>query len=415
MNYIYILFNFELFGKSNKIGKLRDFLASARAGGNASDMGRSRSIKRRATSVDERPSKIQANVPTSNSYNILGSSKSNRKVDSNKSVAKPAPITITSKNNNIKHIFKEMKVNYKIISIGTKIFCENESDRLKAIKLLETNKLQYFTHPSGKSKVFKVVLCGLPELNTDLILESLKDKNNIIPVNISMFKSDSDNKLYLLHFHKNEVSKADLQCVKVVHDHIVKWRPFKPNIKGPTQCFKCGMFGHGATHCGRGPSCLQCGCEHETKDCPHASVTNENEPFIYKCVNCANRKLPSNHKATDSSCPARLDYIAIRRKGSISKNLNSRNSISANYTNERFNNPNVNQRQTFADVLKTKPSTSIRQKNVPNVNNHFTNNNLWNFTEITEILFECIDELSQCKNKLDQLRIIARLLQNACI
>lgn len=44
-----------------------------------------------------------------------------------------------------------------------------------------------------------------------------------------------------------------------------------------------------------------------------------------------------------------------------------------------------------------------------------TDNNLWLFAEVSNILLSSINQLKSCKSKLEQLEVIARLIQHACV
>lgn len=79
----------------------------------------------------------------------------------------------------------------------------------------------------------------------------LKGDYQLDPIKISMLNTNSTNKLNVVHFNKNDVSGRDLQEIKVVYHHIVKWLPFKPKRIGPTQCFRCCMYVHGIQSCNR--------------------------------------------------------------------------------------------------------------------------------------------------------------------
>lgn len=71
---------------------------------------------------------------------------------------------------------------------------------------------------------------------------------------------------------------------------------------------------------------------------------------------------------------------------------------------------------SFADAVTNKfdsrPPLSQRAASAgerPNVN--ASENDLFTFEEVSEMLFDSISELSQCKTKLDQLKVVAKLLR----
>lgn len=227
-----------------------------------------------------------------------------------------APITITDKTAKIDDIINSLQITHKkkVSSIGKKIFVESAEDKKKFITTLTDQKIEFFTHPDTDDKIFKVVLKGLPEIDQDELSESLKTENNLQPVKIIMM-GKSTHKLYLLHFKKADVSLQDLRSIRVVyHHHIIRWMPYKPKKRGPTQCWKCLMFGHGQKHCNRAETCMFCGESHKSTVCPlgNNDSNQQSTQHVYKCFNCAKQNLPSNHMANDVACPSREQYITIR-------------------------------------------------------------------------------------------------------
>lgn len=176
----------------------------------------------------------------------------------------PVPITVTDTKINIDEVIKPLNIKYsvKIISIGKKIFVESADERQQIIAALAAKKISCFTHPSSEEKVFKVVLSGLPVIEIEALKESLRSDNNLTPLKIIQISKITDNVLYLMHFNRNEVNMANLRNISVVFNHIIKWLPYKPRSKGPTQCYNCGMFGHGASFCHRPAVCLLCRQQH---------------------------------------------------------------------------------------------------------------------------------------------------------
>lgn len=43
-----------------------------------------------------------------------------------------------------------------------------------------------------------------------------------------------------------------------------------------------------------------------------------------------------------------------------------------------------------------------------------TQGDLWSFSEVAKILMQSINQLSKCRTKMDQLSVIASMLENAC-
>lgn len=323
----------------------------------------------------------------------------------------------------------DLKCNIKIVSIGRQIFVKTAEQKIKIIETLKEKQINFFTHPDNDNKIFKVVLAGLPQVPIEEIEKCLRTEYNITPTKIIMFNTKVLSKLYLIHFNKKDVSLKTLNTVKSVYHHIVKWLPYKPKNNGPTQCYRCCMYGHGASSCNRFAVCMICSGGHLTAECTLKPTEGKNP--IYKCFNCAsNEGMDHNHKANDASCPFRAKYERARanakerNNNSKSTNTNTQTPKSARrYVLAPKPTP---LRTTFASALKT-PQRNARAQQIPvyttpkytqastNSNIENTNNDeLWSIAEVTDLLFNSINELNQCKTKLDQLKIITNLLRYAC-
>lgn len=129
--------------------------------------------------------------PTENIYNVLnvepvkkGSQRQpkenkHQQPKENKQI-KPPPVIITDKNCKISNILSENgieKFSFKIMSIGTKVFLENDNDFNKVCNYLKETKVEHFSYASKDKKTCKVVLSGLPEIPTETITEELSALN----------------------------------------------------------------------------------------------------------------------------------------------------------------------------------------------------------------------------------------------
>lgn len=389
--------------------------------------GKHKRTRTRTTSLDRgthsKAAKVEYNVPTGNRFSVL---KSNDQVPITRPI-KPAPITVTS-DTNVSAVLKAINVQYrlKIVSIGTKIYVDNTEDFNKVCEALREKKSEFFSHPFGDTKTFKLVLCGLPEFPTEEIVESLKSQNNVTVSKIIMLNSQSSFRKYILQFNPSENSKADIKNIKVILNHVISWQPTRPRQKGPTQCLRCGMFGHGVTSCSRTAKCNLCGDNHETSACSFNAQTDDQR--VYKCHNCKAENLPHNHKANDIECPTRAKYMEIKAATNKWKNTKSNGNFTAKPHIQLTPAPTPPPlTRSYAQVAG--PRTAI-QRHTPNIdmtrqntiNNsrmqtHFegqTNGELFTFAEVSSILFSCVNELQQCTSKLDQIKVIANLLNHVC-
>lgn len=350
-------------------------------------------------------------VDTSNRFDKLTDQKVKPKAKDSGSIPKPPPIIVTDSKFNPSEAFKVTKVNLriKLISIGVKLFGDTSTDYDKIINLLKEQQIEFFTHGSSSEQTFKSVLRGLPEIPIDTIASCLA-WNNVKPCKITMFKTSSPNKIYLVEFNKGAITKSDLAKIRTVYHHVVQWESYIKTKKGPTQCRNCGMFGHGISNCNRLASCLLCGEKHAIDKCP-LTVTDAAE-IVYKCMNCAKNNLPHSHRSDNDACPSRKRYMELRSSANKPKNktvhyTNNSARSSPTFNTTTTSTPRTHSSQSYANAFKFGSSNSVHDTNNDN-------NTLWSFEEVSDILFNSISELEACKSKFDQLRVIANLLKNAC-
>lgn len=224
-----------------------------------------------------------------------------------------------------------------------------------------------------------------------------------------------------------------LNSITTCYHHIIKWQPYKPSRKGPTQCYRCMLYGHGISQCMRFAVCSLCSGNHLTNTC--TKITKDATNPVYKCYNCASAQLPAhNHKATDPNCPYRAKYeAAIKNARDKNKYTHTTNNIQTHTPQTNTNNdhryvpapqpPPTNTsyantaRASNTNTRSQAPPSHTQPNNFadPQQSSAENNGNLWSLAEVTDLLLNSINELKACKTKLDQLKVIANLLQNACI
>lgn len=387
-------------------------------------------------------------LPLTNKFAALEQEKMDDESTSNAHTAsksKIAPIVVTNFEIDIQSITAALELSepcdIKLVSVGRKIFAKSMEDKQKITDALKETNIDYFSHPDIDQKIFKAVLTGLPEVPISDITDSLKESHNITATKVIMFNTKSTSKLYLCHFQKSEVNMKTLNAITTCYHHIIKWQPYKPTRKGPTQCYRCMLYGHGISQCMRYAVCSLCSGNHLTNSCK--KITKDTVNPVYKCYNCASANLPAhNHKATDPNCPYRAKYEqTIKNARDKTKHTNTSTATSSrvngsNNSNIIANNSNSNDNHvrslnlpttssSYAEAAQTQhtntrpQSSSTRtQQRDANVREHSTNqsnNNIWSIAEVADLLLSSINELKACQTKLDQLKIIANLLQNACI
>lgn len=222
-------------------------------------------------------------LPLSNQFEVLsGDEMETEEKKSTNKTEKIAPIVVTDMQKDIQKIITDLNVqcDIKIIGIGRKIFAKSIDDKKKIIKSLSASKINFFSHPDSVNKIFKVVLSGLEAIDTQELITSMQTTYNIAPSKVIMFNTNIVNKLYLCHFDRSNVNMKILNTIKVVYHHIIKWLPYKPKNNSPTQCYRCCMYGHGASTCSRFAVCMLCGGNHTAKECTVITPNNKNP--IYK-------------------------------------------------------------------------------------------------------------------------------------
>lgn len=368
--------------------------------------------------------KIQ--LPLTNRFESLSDDEDiSDNVDKNKP-EKIVPVVVTDVNKDIHKLIIDLKVDcdIKISSVGKKLFPKSADDKTQIIDALNKLKINYFSYANNTNKTFKLILCGLPVINTSDIVDSLTSTYNITPTKIVMFNTKATTKMYLCHFTTTEdVNVKTVSAITSVYHHIVSWQKFKPKNKGPTQCFKCAMFGHGISSCSRFAVCMLCAGNHLTKECK--SITKETENPQYKCYNCLSAKLKHDHKANDLECPFRAKYTATMANARNNRTTASTKNVANTHSTKTQGNIGAFVRapipaplsKSFAEITaQTSINTKTNQRYSHSFETRHTqhNNDLWTITEVTQLLLNSINDLKQCKSKLDQLSVITNLLQHAC-
>lgn len=356
-------------------------------------------------------------------------------------------------------------ITFKFISLGLKLSFDSKDSYDKCIDFLNQNNIEFFTHRL-KNNIFKVILSGLPQVNSDDIKSELNTKYNINVVDVRELQTSYFNKnsrLYLISFENSEINLTQLRQIKAVNHTIVKWLRFSPKFKGPTQCRRCLMFGHGAENCHRSISCMFCASsEHLGDQCTFNNVP-VGQLVKYICGNCKSRGLQTNHKANDPNCPCKLEYQNIRNhvrvrnsnQSNRSGQLNQNNHQSIQHNQSRSNSnqsnhqgqPRSNQKRLNANA----PAFSLNQNQFPTLpeyhrhstnpmtesRNSYTNatknrqesatssfdfqnsyanvskNQLLSADEFFNIFEDALTKFYQCQSQADQFALIASLLRRA--
>lgn len=264
------------------------------------------------------------------------------------------------------------------------------------------------------------MLFGLPQLDTKTIMEEFKATHNIQPTSLKEIKttrSNIDDALYLIEFDRTQVTKREIIKIRFFYGISVHWRnPLKGN-RGPTQCSKCSMYGHGARNCHRADICPACAGNHDYSVCTLSKTMNKG-PVIYKCYNCTKKNLKDvNHRADDARCPCRQEYLDIRqrltsrlKRNQIHRNPSNNTDFVYSKTDTTFDHvpqtskPYVHptQHRLFSDVVRSNNNTE-RERESDDISND----------RLLQIFFDAVDALEKCKNKFDKLRVLGMMLRHA--
>lgn len=328
---------------------------------------------------------------------------------------KVPPIIITSDVNSIALINRaglNGGFSQKNMSIGTKIHLDNSEDYLKFLELLTDENIEFYSHKSHEEKTFKAVLAGLYKNCNDEIKSDLVDIYNITPIKIvdmTANKINSRGSLYLVEFKKDEVTMKTLGAIKTIYHTVVSWKPYSPKYRGPTQCFRCGSYGHGQDYCNRRKTCVFCASDdHSANECPFKLRETVN-PVVFRCFNCISaKKKDFNHRADDPICPSRQQYMEIRSRITQRTRRNAAqeprpiNKHKNEVRDEQNSFPALRPKVTYSQICAQKPVT----RNV-------TSGDLYSVDELFDIFVSHVEQLERCNTRSDQLKVLASLLKYA--
>lgn len=183
------------------------------------------------------------NTSASESDDIRAHTHNTHSNNQNNTIKTPPIITTGNYNvNEIMRVLNITKYTYKQMSIGTKILIENKEEHDKCQKYLTEKKIEFYSHRPRGNKILKAVVYGLPQTDTNQLKLYFNRTLHIDPIEIYEMNTknkDKNNSLYLFHFNKDQITMNGIRKIKVISHTIVKWMPYSPKFKGPTQCRNC--------------------------------------------------------------------------------------------------------------------------------------------------------------------------------
>lgn len=330
--------------------------------------------------------------------------------------SKPPPITIINLNIvEIENKFKTLSIprtslEAQLCNVGVKIFVKNdkEYETLKAFCI--QNQIEFYSHTTKNNRKIKMVLYGLPEMDTEEIENVLKEFN-INPLDIKkMIVKEPKFELqcnYLLYFKKSDnIRISDLKQVRTLFQIKVRWQYYVHRREGPTQCSNCQRFSHGTENCYLKPKCIRCGKPHKSNDCPLRDPSNPTQKTPRANLKCANCN--GNHVASYQKCPARLE--AIEKKKLVARKFKT--SGPENHSSNTFKNaPELNDFNypSLSSNTKAWHNGSIKNNILYSHHMKSTSSNLLSAQECYSIFNEFIDALINCETRVQQLKVIGEI------
>lgn len=197
-------------------------------------------------------------------------------------------------------------------SNGVTVKCRNAADAAKLCQTAEVNGFEANV-PEKRNQVCTLLIRGR-DVNED-IAENIIKKNPHLPNNEQKLKilncraTKNGNTIAVIETPPETFTALKNENFLIYYN----WERCRLRVQDPiTQCHKCLKFGHKMKFCRSGEKCAQCATCHQ----PNQPCDPNHE---IRCSNCCdynefalkrNWKVKStNHRATDSKCPSRLQAI----------------------------------------------------------------------------------------------------------
>lgn len=267
------------------------------------------------------------------------------------------------------------------ISIGLKIFPDTTEHYELIHRALTAQNVQFFSHAPPAASTFRAICKGLPDIDVELLAEQFEVEQNVKPLSIKKFGRNPESKIYLFEFHKEEMNKEQIRAIKHIDRIIIKWEKYAPKPKGPTQCRRCYMLGHGESYCMRPPICSYCAKQKHPEgiECPNSIVGSDGLPIGPACcLNCTHFGRRSDHSPLDLACPSRIAYERMRAKNNSSNKQQNKKSVNQgrnNHLNPRASHVKENQprpafqQNSYADAVRNNGAPNGTHKNDVNQEN----------------------------------------------
>ena len=280
--------------------------------------------------------------------------------------------------------------------------------------LKKQTSANFFSHKLPTEKIKYLVIKGLPLLETDEIIESLKE-SEYEPINCVLMKQKPATMYkypYYIVSYNSDINIREVRNIRYICSVKIRWDRYKsPRLT--TQCHRCQNFGHGASECRLAPRCVKCPGNHLTKDC---TKTPEAKP---QCVNCK-----GEHPANYSKCSTYIKRIELieKNKNKSNSNFDPQSSKEAPVaTLQPAPIPKVNawtERRKAAN--KNNNNNNINNKEDENLMNDFQQlknelnklNENFKLSEMITKIKKINEKLLSCTNKAEKLLVIFDVLND---
>lgn len=330
--------------------------------------------------------------------------------------------------------------NKQFMSIGIKVMLNSMEayDTLYAFLTANKDKYKSFSFEAIHKTPIRIVLSGLPIMNTDEIKTEINhytQPKKIVCENVHIMKTKQNRydefALYLLSFSRENFNFQTLRAVNSLFQIRVRWSAYKRR-SGPTQCSNCQLYGHGSNHCNLPTVCGLCTGAHNQIECENLASYENGIYCSIKCNNCDGK-----HPANSLQCPKRQDFINMREL--LSRKANLRNRRQGPEPDLAFEDklkypslrpprrapdlihkqqqPNrLNFQDTYASQLSSTTNNQqfrsqppVVRQNCPENHHQDASDDLFTPKELLHLTREMVTSLKGCRNKEQQFDAIAHL------
>lgn len=311
---------------------------------------------------------------------------------------------------------------YKMTRFGIKVLCNSAADYEKVQSHLQEKSYEYYTHDKPSDRPYRVVVRGLPLVDTKELQSLLKTECNLDAQAVHLMKrklqttTQQDDELYLIQFPKGYTTLKKLSEVKYIANIVIRWQSYRSKRADVTQCMNCLHHGHGTRNCHLKGRCNNCGESHNTDKCPKQVESAK------RCANCG-----GPHSATDRSCQKRAEYIHIRQQATISNQPGKRQSRKepavptfnmkeypplSNAT-EQIHPPNPvgfrfpSNAGNNTRRLDPRIRAGVQEETT---NSQDKNEALYSSAELWTIFNELCERMKQCRTRADQIQVLGYMV-----